>query len=494
MIVKNLTGKPDTDSRNTSLFGVVHPATHEAVHQVERSSRESFSKALQICHDALPSWSAQPLAERCSIFEKAASLLQDGSTDWKSRLAEANMKETSVTSWWTNEQLDGVPLFIRELTRAAHEVLVPEVMNADKSTVHIERLPFGVCLAIAAWNAVHLLTARAIITPLIAGNTVILKTSEHTPYTQTLWAELLYESGLPRECLTVVHVAAEDAPSLVPLLVADKRVRHVNFTGSTNVGSILAGLAGKHLKPSLMELGGKAPVLLLPSADFRIAASHILFGTFMNAGQLCMSTERVLVPRSRYDDLVAALRDAWASVKQKEPRALFSSVSTCRVRNLIKDAIARGAEPLTGPWKEDIGNLVTPIILGSGTAEMKIFREESFGPVSIVIPIEDDGLTNEQVTDHMVALANDSDYGLTASVWSTDLQLAQDVARRLECGAVHINSPTAGDLPSVPHGGWKSSGWGRFNGAEGIRSFTQIRTIETEKGPGHTLPLDIFEL
>ncbi|WWD19969.1 hypothetical protein CI109_104442 [Kwoniella shandongensis] len=460
MIVKNLTGKPDTDSRNTSLFGVVHPATHEAVHQVERSSRESFSKALQICHDALPSWSAQPLAERCSIFEKAASLLQDGSTDWKSRLAEANMKETSVTSWWTNEQLDGVPLFIRELTRAAHEVLVPEVMNADKSTVHIERLPFGVCLAIAAWNAVHLLTARAIITPLIAGNTVILKTSEHTPYTQTLWAELL----------------------------------HVNFTGSTNVGSILAGLAGKHLKPSLMELGGKAPVLLLPSADFRIAASHILFGTFMNAGQLCMSTERVLVPRSRYDDLVAALRDAWASVKQKEPRALFSSVSTCRVRNLIKDAIARGAEPLTGPWKEDIGNLVTPIILGSGTAEMKIFREESFGPVSIVIPIEDDGLTNEQVTDHMVALANDSDYGLTASVWSTDLQLAQDVARRLECGAVHINSPTAGDLPSVPHGGWKSSGWGRFNGAEGIRSFTQIRTIETEKGPGHTLPLDIFEL
>lgn len=142
------------------------------------------------------------------------------------------------------------------------------------ATYKLGREPYGVCLAIAAWNAVTLLTARAIITPLLAGNTVVLKSSEQVPRSQALWGELLREAGLPAGALNIVHVAAEDAASLTPQLVGDRRVRHVNFTGSTRVGSIIASLAGKHLKPTLMELGGKAPVVLLPDADIEVAASH----------------------------------------------------------------------------------------------------------------------------------------------------------------------------------------------------------------------------
>lgn len=138
----------------------------------------------------------------------------------------------------------------------------------------LQREPFGTCLAIAAWNAVHLLTMRAIITPLLAGNTVVLKTTEQTPYSQSLWAELLYEAGVPKEALTVLHISPADAPALVPALVAQKQIRHVNFTGSTRVGSILAGVAGTNLKPTLMELGGKAPVVILPDADLDVAATH----------------------------------------------------------------------------------------------------------------------------------------------------------------------------------------------------------------------------
>lgn len=281
----------------------------------------------------------------------------------------------------------------------------------------------------------HLLTLRAIVTPLLTGNTVVLKTSEVTPGSQALWAELLYEAGVPKTALSVVHAAPDEAPGLTEQLVRDNRVRHVNFTGSTRVGRIVASLAGAGLKPCIMELGGKAPVLLLPDADIETAASHILFGAFFNQGQVCMSTERVLVPESRFGELVTALQKAWREVEDKSPKAPFRPDAVARLGELVDDAVSKGAQMLI-PVAEAGEGTFPHTILGPVTQDMRLWTEETFGPLAVVIPVPDDG-----AVDTMVDIANESEYGLSAAVWGQDLQNAEKVARRLHSGAVHINSP-----------------------------------------------------
>lgn len=212
----------------------------------------------------------------------------------------------------------------------------------------------------------------------------------------------------------------------------------------------------------------------------------------MNAGMICMSTERVLVPSGMYDGLVSALRDAWATVEKKQPRALFSSGTAQRVRGLIDDATGHGAGDVFGgsATPGETGAFIRPQILGPVDCGMKISSEESFGPVCAIIRVDGEG---EALVNKMVDLANDTEYGLSAGVWGRDVARAEAVAKRLDAGAVHVNASTVADPPVVPHGGWKSSGWGRFNGVEGIRSFTQMRSIELNKAP-QPLPLNVFEL
>ncbi|BEI95945.1 hypothetical protein CcaverHIS631_0108940 [Cutaneotrichosporon cavernicola] len=480
-----------------STFDVVHPGTGKVVHAVQRSTAADIAAAVDAAHGALPGWRSTLLSERKAILSRASALLKDEGSGWAKRLVEANVAETSCGAWWAGEQVGAVPHFIDALVGAADEALKEEMVEFHGSTYKLGREPYGVCLAIAAWNAVTLLTARAIITPLLAGNTVVLKSSEQVPGSQALWVELLRESGLPVGALNIVHVATEDAATLTPDLVADRRVRHVNFTGSTRVGSIIASLAGKNLKPTLMELGGKAPVVLLPDADIEVAASHIIFGAFMNAGQICMSSERVIVPASRYDELVAAIQKAWEGARGPA-RALFSTASAARVRELVQDAKGKGASDILAAAEsegegEGEGAHVQPLILGPVHDEMRLHTEESFGPLCVLIPMPDQG-GEEALIDEMVKLANDTEYGLSASVWGEDLERAEAVARRIDAGAVHINSPTPADSPVVPHGGWKNSGWGRFNGVEGIRGFTQMRSIEVPGKKAEGMPLHVFEL
>lgn len=214
----------------------------------------------------------------------------------------------------------------------------------------------------------------------------------------------------------------------------------------------------------------------------------------MNAGQICMSTERIIVPASQYEPLVAALKAAWATVKVKQPRALFQAASGERVNRLFADAVSKGAKPLLEQaGQPPSATFFEPTIIGPANKTMAIATEESFGPIAVVVAIPDEGKSEAEVIDAMVAAANDTDYGLSASVWGKDVVRAEQVARRIESGAVHVNAPTPGDVPNVPHGGWKHSGWGRFNGVEGLRSFTQIRTIEVSDAP-HAMPLNVFEL
>jgi len=319
-------------------------------------------------------------------------------------------------------------------------------------------------------------------TPLAYGNTVVLKASEQCPRTHAAVVRALVDAGLPAGTVNLIIHAPEDAPDVVDELIAHPAVRRVNFTGSTRVGRIVALKCAEHLKRCLLELGGKAPQVVLADADLDAAAAAASFGAFMNSGQICMSTERIIAERSVADDLGSRLADRASKLVVGDPRdqgtmigPVVNDASRERVLELIADARAKGAQVLSGGDAD--GNLITPTVLAGVTPEMRIYGEESFGPVVTIVAV--DG------TDEAVRVANDTEYGLAAAVFGADVDAAMAVARRIESGICHVNSSTVHDEPQMPFGGVKSSGWGRFGGRAALEEFTELRWMTVQQGARH---------
>ena len=344
------------------------------------------------------------------------------------------------------------------------------------------RQPCGVVLGIAPWNAPVILGTRALAMPLACGNTVVLKASEACPAVHRLIGTVLQEAGLGDGVVNVVTNAPEDAAAIVERLIAHPAVRRVNFTGSTHVGRIIAMHAAKHLKPALLELGGKAPVLVLEDADLDAATAAIAFGAFFNQGQICMSTERVIVHRSIADALVQKLTEKARKLVATAPTddgavlgALVNAQAAQRVAALVEDARSHGATVLAGGAVN--GAIMQPTIIDGVRPEMKLYAEESFAPVVTVQRVDSD--------DEAVQVANDSEFGLSAAVFSRDIARALNVAKRIESGICHINGPTVHDEAQMPFGGVKGSGYGRFGSKASIAEFTDLRWITIQTGPRH---------
>jgi benzaldehyde dehydrogenase (NAD) len=269
---------------------------------------------------------------------------------------------------------------------------------------------------------------------------------------------------------------------VVAALIAHPAIRRINFTGSTGVGRIIARLAGEQLKPVLLELGGKAPLLVLDDADLDQAVDAAIFGAFMNQGQICMSTERLVVDQSIADEFVGRLVRRANALTVGDPSrgpatlgAVVSAAAAERVQALVEDAAGQGATIAAG-GKPD-GALMRPTIVDHVTPAMKLYTEESFGPVVSVIRARD--------TDDAVRIANATEYGLSAAVFSRDLARALSVAQRIESGICHINGPTVQDEAQMPFGGVKASGYGRFGGTAGVAEFTDLRWITLQTTPRH---------
>jgi acyl-CoA reductase-like NAD-dependent aldehyde dehydrogenase len=345
------------------------------------------------------------------------------------------------------------------------------------------REPVGVILGIAPWNAPIILGVRAIAVPLACGNAVILKASEICPRTHALIIEAFAEAGFPEGLVQVVTNAPADAGDVVGALIDAPQVKRINFTGSTAVGRIIATRAAQNLKPCLLELGGKAPLLVLEDADLDEAVKAAAFGAFMNQGQICMSTERIIVVDAVADAFTEAFRAKVASMAVGDPRegttplgAVVDARTVAHCRGLIDDALAHGATLLTGG--ETLANVLMPAHVVDGvTQAMKLFRDESFGPVVAIIRARDE--------DHAIELANDSEYGLSAAVFTRDTARGLRVARQIRSGICHVNGPTVHDEAQMPFGGVGASGYGRFGGKAGIDSFTELRWITMETQPGH---------
>jgi acyl-CoA reductase-like NAD-dependent aldehyde dehydrogenase len=357
-----------------------------------------------------------------------------------------------------------------------------EVIPSDKpgNLSMAMRQPVGVVVGIAPWNAPVILGVRALALPLACGNTVVLKASEICPATHSLIVDVLREAGVPNGAISVVTNAPGDASAVVEALIAHPAVRRVNFTGSTRVGRIIAELGARYLKPVLLELGGKAPLIVLDDANLEEAAKAANFGAFMNQGQICMSTERLIVDKKVADPFAKILAAKAAALPAGNPAeknvvlgSLVSTEAADRVQSLIKDAVSKGAQVLSGNSRD--GTIMSATVLDHVTPKMTIYAEESFGPVVCIIRVDSE--------EEAIKVANDGEYGLSSSVFSQDIARALNIAKRIEAGICHINGPTVHDEAQMPFGGVKASGYGRFGGKAGIAEFTDLRWISIETGP-----------
>jgi len=280
--------------------------------------------------------------------------------------------------------------------------------------------------------------------------------------------------------MNVVSSAPEDAARIVETLIAHPAVRRVNFTGSTRVGRTIAEVCARHLKRCLLELGGKAPLIVLDDADLDEAVKAAAFGAFFHQGQICMSTERVIVHERIADEFIARFAERATAIQPGDPRdpdcklgSMITEQAAQRVKALIDDAVGKGARLVCGGERKDV--FIEPTILDGITPDMRVYYEEVFGPVASVMRFAD--------IEEAISIANDTEYGLAASVFGRDVTRALKVAQRIESGICHINGPTVHDEPQMPFGGVKASGYGRFGGKAGIDEFTELRWITIQSGP-----------
>jgi len=298
-----------------------------------------------------------------------------------------------------------------------------------------------------------------------------------------LIVEAFQDAGFPAGVVNYITNAPADAGAVVEAMVSQPMLRRVNFTGSTRVGRLIAMTCAKHLKSVVLELGGKAPLVVLDDADLTAAVNGAAFGSFMNSGQICMSTERIIVDRSVADDFVSMFVKKAKGLPLGDPRkpdpvVLGSVIGMGTVEHcnaLIDDALAKGAKLMCGGKASN--TLMPATVLDHVTPQMRVYFEETFGPLKCIVRV--DGV------EEAVACANDNEYGLAAAVFGRDTARALQVAQRIESGICHINGPTVHDEAQMPFGGMKGSGMGRFGGKAGIAEFTELRWITMQMGERH---------
>ena len=462
-----------------ATFDRANPVTGDIATRAAAAGVDDAIAAIEAAKAAFPAWSALGPNARRTALMKAADALDRRAADF----IDAMMEEIGATEGWARFNIGLSSAMVREAAGLTTQI-GGEVIPSDKPgcIAMALREPAGVVLSMAPWNAPIILATRAVAVPLACGNTVVLKASEQCPRTHGLIIEAFVEAGLGGGIVNLITNAPQNAAEVVGAMIDHPAVRRVNFTGSTAVGKIIARRCAENLKPVLLELGGKAPLIVLEDADLDEAVKAAAFGAFMNQGQICMSTERIIVVDAIADAFAEKFQAKVATMAVGDPRegktplgAVVDAKTVAHVRSLVEDALALGAKQLNGG--EAKGVLMPAHVIDRVTPRMKLFRDESFGPVV--------GIARARDEAHAIELANDTEYGLSASVFTRDTARGLKVARQIQSGICHVNGPTVHDEAQMPFGGTKASGYGRFGGRAGIDSFTELRWITMETEPGH---------
>ncbi|KXX74340.1 Vanillin dehydrogenase [Madurella mycetomatis] len=450
-------------------FEVRSPASGKVVHQSSSATEAEVRAAIDTAANAFKTWKKSQPRQRRDIFLKAVEVMERR----REELGQYMMDETGCPRQWADFNIGASKELLLDVAGRlpSLEGSIPPVADPDSGAMIIKE-PFGVVLSIAPWNAPYILGIRSVLYPIAAGNTAILKGSELCP--RTMWGicSVFHEAGLPAGVLNLLFHEPANAAAITQMLVADPNVKKINFTGSTMIGRIVGKLAGEHLKPVLLELGGKAPAIVWEDADLDNAATQCALGAFLNSGQICMSTERILVHKKVRAEFESKLVNAINTIfGGPEALVLINSTAVARNKKLTQDALSKGASILYGEpdAKESTDTRMRPLVIHGVKTDMDIYKTESFGPTVALYEIE----TEEEA----LRIANDTEYGLSSAVFTEDLRRGLRFAKEIETGAVHINSMTVHDESTLPHGGAKASGYGRFNATMGLNEWVRTKTI-----------------
>ena len=458
-------------------YNSLDPLSGEPATRAAAATMVDVDRAVGAAQDAFGSWAALAPGKRRALVLAAAEAVDARAAE----LSEAITAEMGGPAAWGKYNVKVLVEKLRFAAGAAYQGLTGEVIPSDNPsrTMIAIRKPAGVVVSIVPWNAPVLLVGASVPAALVLGNTVVIKASEQTPRTHGLVAACFADAGFPAGVVNLITNAPDNAADVVNALIAHPAVRRVHFTGSTRVGRIIAEQAGAHLKRVVLELGGKAPCIVLADADLDRAVGAAAFGSYANSGQGCLSTERIIVDQSIADEFCRRLVKVAKTVTHGDPRnsatmlgPVINDAAVQRLSEMVEDAVAAGASLLAGGTAE--GRCFAPTILSGVTPAMRVYQEESFGPIASVVIV--DG------PEEALRVANDNAYGLSSAIFSRDVTLALDLAKRLNAGMSHINGTTLDDEAQSPFGGVKDSGYGRSGGAIGLEELTELQWITIE-GP-----------
>jgi succinate-semialdehyde dehydrogenase / glutarate-semialdehyde dehydrogenase len=453
-------------------YATVNPFTGETEKEFPFTEASEIDGIIGTAHSAYLEWRDRSVEERAAVVQKAAELLDERIMDFAALITKEMGKrrdeavgELFLCSMILKYYAGNGPKFLEPTS-------VEPMMGGGEAV--IETRPVGVLFAIEPWNFPFYQVVRVVGPNLVLGNTVVLKHSEINPQCAVAIEQLFRDAGAPEGVFTNTFLRIAD----VEQVIADPRIQGVTLTGSERAGSSVAALAGKHLKKSVLELGGSDPFIVLDAEDMEATVKAATAGRMQNTGQACTASKRLIVTEDVYEPFVQGLKQAFGTFAPGDPSdpatslaPLSSERAAADLQAQIQDAIDKGATVVAGGKRpEHAGAFVEATILTDVTPDMRAYREELFGPAAVVYKVKN--------ADEAVALANDSDYGLGATVMSSDLDRARAVAEQLEAGMVWINQPT-GSSPELPFGGVKRSGYGRELSELAMFEFANRRLLRT---------------
>jgi len=461
-------------------FPVHNPYNDEVVFRAAAGGADETRAAVDAAAAAFPAWAAMTPGARQALFLKAADIVERRTEELVRLMAVEGGASRAFSAFQ-------IRLSAAMLRQAAGWGYLPagDILRSDVPgrTAMVTRKPLGVVAGFTPWNGAFYLAWRTFLLPMAFGNTTVIKPSEEAPMSAGLiHAEILEEAGFPPGSFNVVTHAPGEAASVSDVFFDSPAVRCINFTGSDRTARILGAQAGRSLKRMVMELGGFNPAILLDDADIEESINAVTFGAFLHQGQVCMNTRKVYVARSIHDEFVSGLSARVEALRKGDPTdpqvvigPLINDRAAEQIADRVKDALDRGATLVTGGHAD--GRVYAPTILTDVPADAICTTgcDETFGPLLVVQAFDD--------PETALAEAQDTPYGLTASIWTRDRARGLDMANRFDSGIVHVNAPTMASEAALPVGGVKHSGWGR-SGHYAIEDFTEIRMTTTSRNPG----------
>ncbi|KAI0862771.1 Aldehyde/histidinol dehydrogenase [Xylaria cubensis] len=467
------------DQLTNKTYDVINPSNNLVCHNSIAATPDDARAAVDAAAKALTGWRQSSPSMRRDILLRAADIMNND----RKELADYMVAETGSSNEWTQFNLNNAIDLLKDVAGriSSIEGSAPTVANPNMKAMIVKE-PYGVVFSVASWNSPYILGMRSTILPIAAGNTVVLKGSELSPRSFWAIASVLLRAGLPDGVLNYISTDRDQAYDVTEAIVSHREVKKLNFTGSIAIGRAVSELAARHLKPVLLELGGQASAIVWEDADLDLAVKECVAGSFMYAGQCCMSTDKVILHKAIRDDfmqkLIPAIKAGFPS--DDEARLMIRPGGKDKVVKLLDEAEGKGAVIMTptldgkstSALDDDLTRL-EPRVLSGVTPDMAIYQQENFGPTLSIFETD----TEEEA----LRIANDTECGLSSAVFTEDLRRGFRLAEGIEAGAVHINNMSVHDESALPHGGCKASGFGRFNTNYGIQEWLRIKTITWKK-------------